>query len=102
VVQKGTDPRIDSYSGFFDNNHRKQTELAEVLRKYGVQSIYLMGLDTDYCVKFTALDARQLGFSTNFVIDGCRAINLRPGDERRAIEEMTQTGVNVIASADLL
>src|SRR3954470_13582314 len=58
IVRKGTDPRIDSYSGFFDNHHRKQTELAGRLRGAGVSGVYIMGLATDYCVKFTALDSR--------------------------------------------
>jgi len=93
VVRKGRDPRIDSYSGFFDNDHEKQTELAEVLRVAGVNSVYILGLATDYCVKFTALDARQLGLATHFVREGCRAINIRPTDEQQAIEDMRGAGV---------
>src|SRR5688572_23285646 len=61
VVRKGTDPDIDSYSGFFDNGHRKATGLHEYLTRRGVRHAYVMGIATDYCVKFTVLDARQLG-----------------------------------------
>src|SRR3954464_12124852 len=60
IFQKGTDPAIDSYSGFFDNGHRKATGLGDYLKQRGVKSIYIAGLATDYCVKFTALDARAL------------------------------------------
>jgi len=91
VVRKGTDPRIDSYSGFFDNNHEKQTELAEVLRQGGVSTVYILGLATDYCVKFTALDARQLGLVTHVVRDGCRGIT--PTDEQQAFQDMRSAGV---------
>jgi nicotinamidase/pyrazinamidase len=95
LVQKGTDPRIDSYSGFFDNHHRKQTELSGVLRQSGVTDVYILGLATDYCVKFTALDARELGFETWLIPEGSRAINIHPGDEQRSIEEMIDAGVHV-------
>src|SRR5690348_16174351 len=64
IFQKGTDPAIDSYSGFFDNGHRKATGLGEYLKERAVSDVYVAGLATDYCVKFTALDATQLGFKT--------------------------------------
>lgn len=102
VFQKGTDPQIDSYSGFFDNGHRKSTGLAEFLRERGATHVYALGLATDYCVKFTALDARRLGFATTLISDGCRAVNVRPGDDRRAIDEMTAAGVSVTTSAAVL
>src|SRR5688500_5437345 len=63
VFHKGTDAGIDSYSGFFDNGHRKATGLGDYLKERGVTDVYVMGLATDYCVKFTALDARQLEFA---------------------------------------
>jgi nicotinamidase/pyrazinamidase len=96
VVRKGDDPRIDSYSGFFDNDHQRQTELAEVLRKAGVNTVYILGLATDYCVKFTALDARQLGLVVHLVREGCRAINIRPNDEEEALAEMRAVGVTIV------
>jgi nicotinamidase/pyrazinamidase len=61
IFRKGIDPTIDSYSTFFDNAHRRSTGLADCLKPRGVTDVYLMGLATDYCVKFSALDARQLG-----------------------------------------
>ena len=98
VFQKGTDPTIDSYSGFFDNGHRKSTGLADYLKSRGVTDVYVAGLATDYCVKFTALDARKLGFNTFLIEDACRGVNLRPGDVDGAIEEMRRAGVEVVQS----
>jgi nicotinamidase/pyrazinamidase len=101
VVHKGTDPGIDSYSGFFDNGHRKATGLDAYLRGQGVADLYVMGLATDYCVKFTALDARQLGYRTYLIEDGCRGVNLTPSDVDRAVEEMRQAGVILVRSDSL-
>jgi nicotinamidase/pyrazinamidase len=101
VVQKGTDPEIDSYSGFFDNGHRKATGLGDFLRDQGIEQIYVLGLATDYCVKFTALDARQLGFDVWLVEDGCRGVELKPGDCRAALSELEAAGVHIVQSADV-
>jgi nicotinamidase/pyrazinamidase len=101
VFQKGTDPGIDSYSGFFDNGRRKSTGLGEWLRAKGVTEVYVCGLATDYCVKFTALDAVELGFHTHLVEDACRGVELRPGDIAKAIAQMKRAGVTVAQSRDV-
>ncbi len=101
VFQKGTDPNIDSYSCFFDNGHRKATGLADYLKQQGVTGVYLCGLALDYCVKFSALDAAALGFTTWVIEDACRGIDQQPGDVERALEEMQREGVRVIRSEDL-
>jgi nicotinamidase/pyrazinamidase len=98
VFRKGTDPGIDSYSGFFDNGHRKATGLGEYLKQRSVTDVYVAGLATDYCVKFTALDSRSLGFNTFLIGDACRGVNVRPGDVEAAIEQMRAAGVQVINS----
>src|SRR5580698_6717336 len=67
IFRKGTDAAIDSYSGFFDNGHRKSTGLGEWLKAKGVTEVFVCGLATDYCVKFTALDAAQAGFKTHLI-----------------------------------
>lgn len=102
VFQKGTDPRIDSYSGFFDNGHRKSTGLGDFLRARDVNHLFVLGLATDYCVKFTALDARQLGFAVTLIADGCRPVNVQPGDGERALEAMRAAGVSVATSDAVL
>ncbi|MBI4814899.1 MAG: bifunctional nicotinamidase/pyrazinamidase [Deltaproteobacteria bacterium] len=98
IFQKGTDPAIDSYSGFFDNGHRRSTGLEGWLRSHSVDEVVVLGLATDYCVKATALDARQLGFATTLVADGCRAVNLDPTDGDRAIAELRASGVIITES----
>jgi nicotinamidase/pyrazinamidase len=98
VFHKGTDPAIDSYSGFFDNGRRRATGLADFLRERRVTDVFVCGLATDYCVKATALDAAALGFRTHLVDDACRGVQLRPGDIARAIAEMRAAGVVVVES----
>ena len=101
VFRKGMNPRIDSYSGFHDNGHRRSTGMAGYLRELGVEQVYVLGVATDYCVKFTALDARREGFETYLIEDGCRGVELADGDITRAIDAMKDAGVKVIQSAEL-
>ena len=101
VFRKGTDPAIDSYSGFFDNGHRKSTGLGDWLKQREIQKVYILGLATDYCVKFTTLDARQLGFEVAVVVDACRGVNLDPGDSDKAFAEMRAAGASLVESASV-
>ena len=101
VFRKGTDPDLDSYSGFFDNGHRKATGLAEWLRERWITRVYLLGLATDYCVKATAVDARELGFDVWLIEDGCRPVELAPGDGERAVVAMRGAGVTVVHGGDI-
>jgi len=102
VFRKGTDAGVDSYSGFFDNGHRKSTGLGDWLKGKGVTEVFVCGLATDYCVKFTALDATQLGFKTSVIEDASRGVNLGGNDVKNVILEMQRAGVNVVQSAELL
>jgi nicotinamidase/pyrazinamidase len=102
VFAKGTDPQIDSYSGFFDNGHRQSTGLGEFLRERGVTDVYVAGLATDYCVKFTVLDALELGFKPHVIEDACRGVNLHPGDVQRAIDAMRAAGAAIVTSDEIL
>src|SRR2546423_6205763 len=95
VFRKGTDPAIDSYSTFFDNAHRKSTGLGDYLQEQKITDVYLLGLATDYCVKYSARDAVNLGFKTHVVIDGCRGVELNPGDTQAAVDDMRQAGVEI-------
>jgi len=101
VFRKGSDPEIDSYSGFFDNGQRKATGLGDWLSARGVRQLYVLGLATDYCVKFTTLDARALGFDVWVVEDGCRAVELVPGDGERAIGAMRDAGATILNSGSI-
>lgn len=102
IVQKGTDPEIDSYSGFYDNDHRRATGLGEFLEEEGVESIFLVGVATDYCVKFTALDGCELGFDTWVVVDGCRGVGDEFGDIDAAFGEMRDAGAKLVDSDRLI
>lgn len=95
VFQKGTAPGVDSYSGFYDNDRALSTGLADYLRALGVKELYIMGLATDYCVKFTALDAVAEGFRTTLVLEGCRGVNLNPSDSEIAVKELLARGVEI-------
>ena len=101
VFQKGANPEIDSYSGFFDNGHKQATGLSDYLKEQSVTELFVMGLATDYCVKFTALDGVKLGFKVNLIDDGCRGVDLSAGDIANAIEEMKAAGVKAFQSADI-
>ena len=101
VFQKGIDPKIDSYSTFFDNAHRRATGLGDYLKERGVTDIYICGLALDYCVKYSVLDACQLGLKASVIADACRGIDLAPGDVDLAIKEMQASGASVLQSGDL-
>ena len=92
ILRKGTNPKIDSYSGFFENDHRTPTGLGAALKAIGVRRIFLTGLATDFCVFYTARDARRLGLEAILIEDACRAIDLE-GSLEKALTEMQQAGV---------
>ena len=100
VFHKGENPRIDSYSAFFDNGHRRQTALHDWLQQHGIKELFVMGLATDYCVKFTVLDALQLGYQVSVITDGCRGVNLHTQDSATAFMEMSVAGATLYTLAD--
>jgi len=101
VFQKGTDPLVDSYSGFFDNGRLHATGLGDFLKERGVSSVFVCGLATDYCVRWTALDALSLGFETAVIADACRGVELQSGDSARALDEVRAQGGRVVVSGGL-
>jgi nicotinamidase/pyrazinamidase len=92
VIRKGFRPEIDSYSAFYENDRRTPTGLAGYLRERGMRRIFLTGLATDFCVHYSAIDARRLGFDVVLIEAGCRAIDLA-GSLDAACEAMTAAGV---------
>lgn len=102
VFHKGIDKTIDSYSAFFDNQHLRSTGLGEFLRQENITDIFILGLATDYCVKFSALDAVALGFQVYVVQDACRGVELEPGDVALAWQAMQRAGVKLIQSREIL
>jgi nicotinamidase/pyrazinamidase len=89
-LHKPDNPNKETYSAFED------TDLADRLRSMGVTDTVVVGLATDYCVKHTALAAKEAGFGVTVVADGCRAVNVQPDDGERAIEELRAKGVRVV------
>lgn len=101
VVSKGRLYEADSYSGFADDNGN-DTGLDLFLKNRGVDELVVMGLATDYCVKATVLDAIELGYKVFVVKDGCRGVDVRPGDSVQALEDMVSAGATLIGSIDLI
>ena len=101
VFQKGTDPEIDSYSGFFDNNRGRSTGLGDYLNGRGIGTVYVCGLATDYCVQATVTDALSLGFETFVIADACRGVDLQVGDSEKALANMAAAGAKIIASGQI-
>ena len=101
VFRKGVDPGIDSYSGFFDNGRKRSTGLAEYLRDRNVDELFICGLATDYCVKFSAFDSIGSGIRTHVIEDACRGVDLKPGDSAAAIAAMRDAGVSIVESTSL-
>ena len=95
-VHKGTVREVDSYSAFFDNDHRHATGLHDYLQSQGVDELSVMGLATDYCVKYTVQDAIALGYRTRVLLDGCRGVNLLPSDTLAAVEVMRNAGAELV------
>lgn len=102
IFHKGIDKKIDSYSAFFDNAHKRKTGLGDYLREENVSDVYIMGLATDYCVKYSALDAIHQGFNVFVIKDACRGVELNPGDIEHAYAEMQAAGVHFISVKEVL
>jgi nicotinamidase/pyrazinamidase len=98
VFQKGTDPEVDSYSGFFDNGQQGDTGLDAFLEGQGVNEVFVVGLALDYCVKFTALDAERIGYDTTVIVDASRPV----GDGAAAVEVMQAAGVKIASAINVL
>jgi nicotinamidase/pyrazinamidase len=97
VLRKGTNPRVDSYSAFFENDHQTPTGLGAYLRERGARRVVLVGLATDYCVSYSALDAVAQGFEAVVVKRGVRGIDL-DGSLDRAWRQMGEAGVGIVPS----
>ncbi len=102
IFHKGTDRFVDSYSAFFDNEHLHHTGLEKYLVEKNITDLYIMGLATDYCVKYSCLDAARLNFKTHVIQDACRGVELKPGDVAAALNEIQQLGVHLTTVHDII
>ena len=100
IIRKGHDPAVDSYSALYENDRRTSTGLAGYLRERGLRRLFLVGLATDFCVQYSALDARREGFEVHVVEEAVRGIDLG-GSLERAWRQMETAGVRRLHEADL-
>jgi nicotinamidase/pyrazinamidase len=101
LLHKGMQTGLDSYSAFFENDHRTDTGLRHYLKGLKVREVVVCGLATDYCVLSSAMDARRLGFRVILVSDACRGVNFPEGSIARALQTMKDAGIRVTTSAEL-
>lgn len=94
ILRKGMNPDIDSYSAFMENDGKTATGLAGALRERGIEHVFLAGLATDYCVAFSALDARKMGFGVTLYQDACRGID--PEGIKKQLQAMKDAGVIIV------
>lgn len=102
VIFKGSDPEVDSYSAFYDNGHRIETELHNYLQKKGIKTLYITGLAADVCVYFTVKDALLLEYETYLITDATRGVNMNPDDTKNAMADMKKQGAELIESRAIL
>jgi nicotinamidase/pyrazinamidase len=100
IVRKGANREIDSYSAFLENDRVTATGLGPYLQSQGARRLFLAGLALDYCVRFTAEDAVELGFETLVIVDACRAI--AASSETSALQSFERLGVRTVTLADVL
>ncbi|MBN6774368.1 bifunctional nicotinamidase/pyrazinamidase [Pseudomonas granadensis] len=100
IIRKGCNPDIDSYSAFLEADRGTTTGLSGYLKERGIDTVYMVGLALDFCVMFSALDARAAGFNAYVVLDACRAIDMN-GSLQSAMERMQSAGVELIQSTEL-
>ncbi|WP_258232750.1 bifunctional nicotinamidase/pyrazinamidase [Pseudomonas brassicacearum] len=100
VIRKGCNPAIDSYSAFMEADHLTPTGLTGYLKERGIDTVYMVGLALDFCVMYSALDARMAGFNAIVVLDACRGIDI-DGSMDAAMRRMQEAGVRLIQSSDI-
>jgi len=98
IFKKGTDIEVDSYSGFYDNARKNSTGLAEFLREKEVDDVYVVGIATDFCAKYTAIDAALEGFKSVLILDATKPVN---SDITDTLKELKEANVNIIESWEL-
>jgi nicotinamidase/pyrazinamidase len=101
ILRKGSNPEIDSYSAFRENDKETLTGLQGYLKTLGIKETYLCGLALDYCVFYSAMDAKELGFVTFVIIDATKGIDSPKGNIEKSLTTMKEKGIEIIESKDL-
>lgn len=102
ILRKGTDPALDSYSAFLEEDRKTDTGLRHFLKGLGLKEVYVCGLALDYCVLATALDAAALGFRSHVIQAACRAVDKPRGSAADALEELRAAGVKILGGEPAL
>ena len=101
ILRKGSNPEIDSYSAFRENDRTTMTGLEGYLKSLEIKEIYLCGLALDYCIFYSAMDAKELGFETFVIIDGTKGIDSPIGNIDKSLNVMKEAGIKIVESKDL-
>lgn len=101
ILRKGTNPNIDSYSAFLENDKKTETGLHYLMKGLGIKEVYLCGLALDYCVYYSACDSVKFGFDTFVIIDATKGVNIPEGSIEQAINHMKSLGVKIISYENL-
>lgn len=101
IIRKGCHQNIDSYSAFMEADRKTPTGLNGYLREHQISTVFIVGIATDFCVAWTAIDAAELGFDTYVIEDACKAIDLN-GSLQQAWQDMLQKGVHRIEASSIL
>jgi len=96
ILRKGTNPEIDSYSAFLENDKKTETGLHYYLKGLKIKNIYICGLATDYCVFFTALDGKKLGFNVNVILNASKGVDVPEGNVQNSIKEMKKRDIKIL------
>jgi len=101
ILRKGTDPQIDSYSAFLENDKQTKTGLDGYLRSLDIKKVYVCGLALDYCVYYTACDAVKFGFETYVIIDATKGVDVPKGNIEKTVQHMKSLGVKIVTHEEL-
>ena len=96
IIRKGNDLNIDSYSTFMENDKKTLTGLHSYLQGFAIQDLYFCGLATDYCVYYSALDARNMGFNVSVILDACRGLDVPAGNIAATVQAMKERGIRIM------
>ena len=102
IIRKGYNPKVDSYSGFMEDDKKSETGLAGFLRSLNIRRIFICGLALDYCCFFTALDGIDFGFEVYFLVNLTRGIDLPPGNISKSLQVLTNKGIKFATKDNLL
>ncbi|MCL2443933.1 MAG: bifunctional nicotinamidase/pyrazinamidase [Treponema sp.] len=102
IIRKGFRPELDSYSAFFENDSCTATGLEGCIKQTNIETVIIGGLATDYCVLYSAMDCRKLGFNTILASDAVKGVNYPEGSVEKAIDTMKSNGINFLSSQEIL